>query len=69
MKNEKLESLARGLSAWKKYRKAMLEMQKQQMDSSSTTNKPSGVQSVDSDGGIRDQQMRYLQLLCSRSTK
>lgn len=69
MKNEKLESLARGLSAWKKYRKAMLEMQKQQMDSSISTNKRGGVQPLDSDGRVLGKGVRGLPIHDDRSKK
>lgn len=69
MKNEKLAGLARGLSAWRAYRKAMLEMQKQQMDSSSTTDKHGGVQSVDSDRRVLGKGVRGLPIYDDRSKK
>jgi len=56
-------------TAYKNYNKTMLEMQERKVGSTYPVIKFIRVLAMDSDRRVRDDQMRYLQLLCSGSKK
>ena len=56
------------VNEYKKY-KAMLEVQERKVDSSYPICRYVRVLPMDSDRRVHDEQMRYLQLLCSKESK
>jgi len=56
-------------TAYKNYNKTLLEVQECKVDSTYPVIKFIRVLAMDSDRRVRDEQMQYLQLLCSGSKK
>lgn len=62
MINEKLRTHGYALSAWKRWKKTMPEVQRREVDCPSTTDEPRRIYDVDRDRRLRSEQVSDVQL-------